>query len=202
MRNALAVISGLVALSSSIPYILGTLRGKTHPNLVSWFTWMLLHIIAASAAFASGAVQTGIFTSAAALSTGLITAMSLRFGIRRYTRFDVVCQILAIAGIVVWQLTHQPMLAIIMVMIVNLMAALPTFRHAWRAPQHETWQTFAISVLASSIALLSISHYNFIALAYPVYFFTCDAAITIVILTRRSRVRERVLEAEVSPILP
>src|SRR6185369_7622836 len=94
MHNALAVIGGLVAISSSVPYILGTLRGKTHPNLVSWFTWMLLHVIAASAAFASGALQTGIFTTAAALSTGLIVIMSLRYGIRRYTRFDLICQIL------------------------------------------------------------------------------------------------------------
>jgi len=185
MHNVLAITGGLVALSSSVPYILNTLRGKTHPNLVSWFTWMLLHVIAAAAAFSSGAVQTGIFTSAAALSTGLIVIMSLRYGIRRYTRFDALCQILAIAGMIIWLLTDRPVLAIIMVMAVNLMAALPTFRHAWEAPQHETWQTFAISVLASGIVLVSITRYNFVSLAYPVYFFACDAAIAAVILMRR-----------------
>ncbi|HSX16995.1 MAG TPA: hypothetical protein VLH86_02740 [Patescibacteria group bacterium] len=188
MHNTLAVAAGLVALSSSVPYILNTLRGKTHPNLVSWFTWMLLHAIAASAAFASGAVQTGIFTSAAALSTGFIVLMSLRYGIRRYTRFDALCQAFAFAGIVAWRFTDRPVVAIVMVMAVNLMAALPTIRHAWQAPQHETWQTFALSVLASSIVLASITHYDFVSLAYPIYFFACDAAIAVVILARRRRI--------------
>src|SRR5450756_1575458 len=99
---------------------------------------MLLHIIATSAAFASGAVQTAIFITAATFGTGLIVLMSLRYGFRRYTRFDVICQILAILGIVVWRVTSQLLFAIIIVMGVNLMAALPTFRHAWRETQYET----------------------------------------------------------------
>jgi hypothetical protein len=202
MHNILAIIGGLVAISSSIPYIRNTILGKTHPNLVSWFTWMLLHIVATGAAFASGAVQTAIFTSAATLSTGLIVLMSLRYGFRRYTRFDVICQILAILGIVVWQVTDQPLFAMIIVMGVNLTAALPTFRHAWSQPQYETWQTFAISVLASAIVLASIAHYNFISLAYPVYFFVCDGAIAIVILTRRSKLARRAAGAELTPLLP
>ena len=189
MRNALAVVGGLVAISSSIPYIVNTVRGKTHPNMVSWFTWMLLHVVAAGAAFAAGATQTAIFTSAAALSTGLITGMSLRYGFRRYTRFDIICQAMAILGLALWQITNRPLFAIILVMGVNLTAALPTIRHAWQEPQRETWQTFAISVLAASLTILSIAHYNFISLAYPVYFIVCDGAIAILILARRSKLQ-------------
>jgi hypothetical protein len=202
MHNTLAIIGGLVAISSSVPYIRNTILGKTHPNLVSWFTWMLLHMVATCAAFASGAVQTAIFTSAATLSTGMIVLMSLRYGFRRYSRFDVICQILAVLGIVVWQITNQPIFAIVIVMGVNLTAALPTFRHAWLQPQQETWQTFAISVLAASITLASIAHYNFISLAYPVYFFVCDGALAIVILARQSRLSRRVPSAEITPLLP
>jgi hypothetical protein len=202
MHNTLAVIGGLVAISSSIPYILNTVRGKTHPNIVSWFTWMLLHVVAASAAFASGAIQTGIFTSAAAFSTGMIVIMSTRFGFRRYTRFDVVCQGLATIGIIIWQITNQPLFALIMVMAVNLTAALPTIRHAWNEPQHETWQTFAISVVAASITIASIAHYSFVALAYPVYFFACDGAIAILILSRRSMLTRESVGVEITPLLP
>jgi hypothetical protein len=60
MHNTLAIIGGFVAISSSIPYIVNTLRGRTHPNLVSWFTWMLLHVVAVGVAFASGSIQTAI----------------------------------------------------------------------------------------------------------------------------------------------
>jgi hypothetical protein len=187
MNNTLAIVGGLIAISSSLPYILDTFRGKTHPNVVSWFTWMLLHAIATAAALASGAVQTAIFTAAATVSTGIIVAVSIRYGFRRYTRFDVICQALAIVGIVVWQITDQPVTAILIVMAVNLTAALPTFRHAWQAPHRETWQTFAISVVASGIILTSIAHYNFVSLAYPVYFFVCDASIAAIILLRRRK---------------
>jgi hypothetical protein len=114
----------------------------------------------------------------------------------------VICQTLAIVGIVVWQVTSQPLFAMIIVMSVNLTAALPTFRHAWSQPQQETWQTFAISVIASAIVLASIAQYNFISLAYPVYFFVCDGAIAIVVLMRRSKLARRAAGAQITPLLP
>jgi hypothetical protein len=201
MRNLLSVIGALVAVSSAIPYIANTMRGQTRPNTVSWLTWMFLHVIATFAAFSSGAIQTAIFTSAAALSTGVIAAISLRFGVRRYTRFDMICQLLSVVGLGIWLLTDKPLFAMIIVMAVNLIAALPTIRHAWNEPDRETWQTFALSVIASTITLVAIAQYNFISLAYPIYFFACDGAIAVVILTRR-HASKSARQTQSAPILP
>jgi len=68
-----------------------------------------------------------------------------------------------------WLLTNQPGLAVGVALAVNVIGALPTIRHAWIAPFAETWLAFAIGGFATLITLVTISSYNFISLAFPVW---------------------------------
>jgi hypothetical protein len=52
------------------------------------------------------------------------------------------------------------------------------------------------------ITIVSIARYDFISLAYPVYFFVCDGVIAILILTRRSALAKHQIGSEITPLLP
>src|ERR1700751_2126688 len=119
-RNAIALIAALVSFSGIFPYIRDVLRGKTHPNLVSWATWCLLNLINTAAALSTGAFQTALLSGASALATGWVTILALRRGKIKYTAFDFVCQALAIAGIIGWRFTGQPEIAVLIVVSVDL----------------------------------------------------------------------------------
>jgi hypothetical protein len=108
MRNAIALIAGIISFASILPYIRDVNKGKTHPNMVSWLTWCILNLINTIAALSTGATQTALLSGASALATGSVTLLALSHGIKKYTVFDIVCQVLALSGIVAWRLTGQP----------------------------------------------------------------------------------------------
>jgi len=187
IQEFIAVIAGIIMVVTMIPYILDTIRGKTHPNIVSWFTWTLLTAIGTFAAFSEGAITTAIFSLAATLSTLMIVILGLRGGVKRYTLFDVMCQGVALLGIVLWQITQSAELAVAIVVVTDMIAALPTIRHSWIAPHAETWQTFAYGAFSAALTLFTITQFTFTAFAYPVWITFANTIISTVILYRRRK---------------
>ncbi len=189
MHEIIAYIAGAIMIGGLTPYIIDTIRGKTKPNIVSWFTWTLLTGIGAFAALSEGAITTAILSGASALSTGLITILGLKRGIKRYTAFDVICQISALLGIILWLTTQDAMIAMVVVVVTDIIACLPTVRHVWIEPHAETWQTFAAAALASGITLFTITQFTFVALAYPIWLTSANVLLSMLILYRRTKVR-------------
>jgi hypothetical protein len=186
MRNILAVIAGLISIIATLPYIRDTLKGKTHPNIVTWLTWGLLSGITAVAALSGGANQTAIFAGALALCNIGIVIAGLRYGVKRYTRFDIVCQILAIVGVVLWRVTNDPALAVLFNIISDLIGALPTYRHIWRKPREETLTTFIVATGSSVLVIISLARFDFISFAYPFYILaSCLSFALLIVYSRR-----------------
>lgn len=191
MREIISVIAGLIAIGGMVPYIIDTIKGKTKPNLVSWFTWTILTSIGAAAAFSEGAVTTAIFSAASAFSTFLVVVLGLRNGIKHYTRFDVICQMMALIGIILWRVTNDAAIAVAVVVITDFIAALPTIRHSWRDPHAETASAFAAAAFGAALTLFTITQFSFVALAYPIYLTLANIFAVAVLLYRRPRVKEK-----------
>ena len=185
MRNTLALVAGLIAFAAAIPYIIDTIKGKTHPNVVTWGTWTLLNVINVAATLNSGAIQTALLAAFTALGTGTIAILGIKKGVKKYTALDIVCQALAIAGIIAWILTDNAAIAIAIAQFVILAAAVPTWHHAWISPFAETWEGFAIALLAGTLTLFSVSTYNFTSIASPLVFLLNSAVIVSIVLIRR-----------------
>jgi hypothetical protein len=190
MRADLVFFAGIITLVSPIPYVRDSLKGKTHPNLVTWFTWTLLNGITAAAAWSTGAKQTAIFMTAAAIATFAIVLSGLKYGLKRYTKFDISCQATALVGLTLWGITSNPAVAVAINVATDFVGLLPTIRHAWKSPHSETWQTFAIAMAAGALTLISIQNYTFISLASPIYIFFADTTMLFVILSRRRKDHE------------
>lgn len=190
MHEIIAYIAGAIMLAGMAPYIIDTVKGKTKPNIVSWFTWTLLTGIATAAALSEGAITTAILSGTATLSTFIVVLLGLRSGVKRYTKFDVLCQAFALVGIVLWQTSQDAAIATAIVVTVDIIACLPTVRHAWQSPHAETWQTFFAGGVAAFITLFTITQGTFVALAYPVYLTVANIVIPAIILYRRRQLAE------------
>lgn len=187
MRDFIIFAAAMVFVGSVIPYVRDTLKDKTHPNIVTWFTWMLLNIINVAAALSVGAWQTAIYGTAGAIATGAIVVAGIKHGVKKYTMFDIVCQVTALLGIPLWVLTGKPELAVLVLLGVDFVAGMPTLRHAWKAPREETWQAFALSAFGGILTLISLNRYDMVALTMPLYIFLFDACLVATILMRRRK---------------
>ncbi len=184
MHALLIILSGIFTIGCAIPYAIQIIRGKTKPRIVSWFTWSLLTGIACAASFADRQYATGILLVFATLETLLIVILGLRHGDRHIERFDIVCQIAAFIGMVLWLVFNSPALAVIAAVTIDLIGALPTFKHAWQKPSEETAITFVMAGLGGLCTLLVVDSWKITAIMYPIYLVVVNAAQTAVIVGR------------------
>lgn len=189
MKTTFLVLSAVITFVGVVPYLLDIIKGKTKPNLVSWITWTLLTGIATAAEIAAHEYVAAIFTAAAATETGAVVVFGLlKRAYVRYTKFDVVCQLSAVVGIVLWQVYNSPEIGIVASVTIDFIGALPSIRHSWIKPYEETWQTYALSGLGGVLAMFALSTYNWASLPYPLYIVIINTVFPLVILYRRTRV--------------
>jgi hypothetical protein len=184
VKTAFLVFASLITLASVIPYARDILRGTTRPNIVSWITWTLLTGIATAAEIAAGEYVAAIFTGSAVLETATIVFLGVRHGYVKYTRFDLVCQVAAIVGIILWQLFNSPAIGVMASVTIDFIGALPTIRHSWVKPDEETWVTFAMSSLGGLFAVAALENYNWINMPYAVYIVIINIVLSAIIIWR------------------
>lgn len=189
MKTAFLVLAAVVTVVAIIPYARDILKGTTKPNIVSWITWTLLTGIATAAEIAAHEYVAAVFTGAAVVETGLIVVLGLRHGYVKYTTFDIVCQIGAVVGIIMWQLFNSPEIGVVASVSVDFIGALPTLRHSWNEPGEETWSTYAISGVGAIFAILALDTYNWVNLPYAVYIVTINAVLALMIISRGKRMQ-------------
>lgn len=134
------------------------------------------------ATFADGEVASGVLMLAATLATSLVVILGFTYGDRKFERFDIVCQLGAIVGVVLWVMFDSPEMAVIAAVTIDFVGALPTVKHSWQEPHEETWITFFVSGLGGLATVLALETWNVTGAVYPVYIFIMSMAIAVIIL--------------------
>ena len=160
----------------SISYIIDTVKGKVKPNRVTFFLWALAPLII----FFSEIKQGVGMQSLLAFVVGfwpLLTLLASFVNKKaewKITKFDIICGILSLVGLVLWLITKVGNIAIIFGIIADLLAALPTIKKSYYYPKTETiWPYFSGAIYAG-ITILTIKTWNFPHYAFPIYLFIAN----------------------------
>lgn len=159
-------------------------RRKTKPRIVSWLNWSILTAIASAASFSDHQYASAILTLLASVETLSVVILGWRYGDRRIASFDIGCQIAAAVGLVLWLIFNSPSIAIIATISIDLIAGLPTLKHAWEKPHEETAITFFLGSLAAFFTVLAAQNHKITALAFPLYLVVINFVISSVIYSR------------------
>lgn len=184
MRDILIVVSSVLLVSATVPYLIDVVRGKTKPRVVSWLTWGLLGGITGVASLIDEQYPAGIMGLVSAFGCLLIASLGWKRGNRHFERIDVVCQIAALVGIGLWLIFNSPAVAVVAVIIIDLIGSIPTLAHSWKRPHEETWVTFFLSGLAALITLFAAENFTTTAVANPLYIVLINTVLVGVIVGR------------------
>jgi len=183
---ALGTISGILAAVAIVPYIKDILHGSTRPNVVSWALWVFLLLISILAQVSAGASWSLVFLIGDFIGTSTILVLCLiGYGYSNYGWIEWVCLALAIIAIVSWQLTHQPILALVFAVIADLMASIPTVVKAVKDPWSEHPMQWIMICVASGLGIASTTIINTANLIFPIYLLFINGLIGIFSLLGR-----------------
>jgi hypothetical protein len=145
----------------------------------------MLLIIGTAGAFAAHQTRSAFLTLGDTIGTGLTLMLGLKYGTAKFTRLDIFCQIGAVVGLVLWWYFDSPSVGIVAVVTIDFIAAVPTLYHSWLKPQEETWQTFLVLVVASTLTITVLNQFSIASLSYPVYLLFINLAVVAVVVSRR-----------------
>lgn len=173
-----ALFSIAIRLVGGTQYAWGVLVGKARPNPITWFLWGLTPLIAFFAQLQNGlSTQAGVLL-ALATTPLIISAIALiKYRSREhFTPFSITCGGLALLGIVLWQITDIPELAIVFSIVADIFATLPTLQKAYHDPASEYAWPYMLSMISMVIALLAIREWSFLVYAFPLYMLCINMA--------------------------
>ena len=152
-------------------YAWDTLKGKTKPNRITWLLWTIAPLIAFFAQISEGAGLAAVLTLAIGLGPLLVLIASAvnTNAYWRVTSFDMICATVSLLALVLWAITDKGTVAIVLSIIADFMAAIPTIRKAYAHPETESSNAFLAGVIAAVLTILSVETFNFVSVAFPLY---------------------------------
>jgi hypothetical protein len=197
LRAVVLAVSAAATIWAAVPYLVDIRAGRTRPRLSSWVIWTAAMAIGAAAAASKGQLVPAAYIGLCAAEAAAIVALGwARRGdgaavdgarASAFDWLDGVCVAGAAAGLVLLVAVRAPGPAAVVSCATDLLAYVPTIRHAWRAPSEETWQTYALYGAGSALLLLVTDWGVWAGLAYPLYLAVFDSGAAALIVARRRR---------------
>ena len=165
------IIGTLLGAIGSFAYLIDTVKGKVKPNRVSFLLWAIAPLIAFAAQIKQGVGLESLMT----FSTGFLplTVFLASFVNKqaewKVTKFDLVCGVLSMIGLVLWLVTKVGNVAITFSILADGLAAIPTLVKAYQYPDTELAWPWMATVLGVILTLLTLNELTFANSGFIIY---------------------------------
>jgi len=178
-KEILGGIAVGLTILAFFPYIRSVLRGTTKPHVFSWIIWGSTTLVVFAAQLADGG-------GAGAWPIGFSGAVTIYVAGLAYTkksdvtitRADWLFFLAAAMSLPCWYLTADPLWAVLILTVVDILGFGPTFRKAFDHPFDEQLTFFVLMAARNAIAAMALEHYSLTTLMFP----TVMAAVCVVFI--------------------
>lgn len=188
LEHLLVILSAIIMLSGGWTYIADTLKGKTQPNRVTWGMWALAPLIGFMASLDQGADPWALVRTFLAGFLPLLVFISSFFNPTSFWKtsiFEISCGALSLLALIVWLGTEAPRSAILIAVLADLLAAVPTLVKAWKAPETENRTVFVASLTSAVLVIPSIPNWRLENCAFTIYLLIINITLILMLSDRR-----------------
>lgn len=193
MKEIIGSIAVTLTFVAYIPYYRDILESKTHPHVYSWSLWSLLTILLVGLQIKGGAGPATWVTAAAGLLCIGVVFLSLKNGKKDITKSDKIVALLSLMAMGFWLIADQPVVSIVLVIIADALAFIPTIRKSWYKPYSETLSLYITNALRFFLTLAAVETYTFLSTSWIVFWATGNALFSIMLIIRRRQIKTNLL---------
>jgi hypothetical protein len=167
-KTSLSIAAVTLTLVAFVPYIRAIINGTTKPHVFSWIIWGISTLVVFLAQLAAnggvGAWPTGI--------SGVITLFIAFLAYTRradiaITKFDWLCFLLALLSLPFWYVMSNPLWAVVILTVVDVLGFAPTIRKAYAAPYSESLSFYALFSARNVLAIIALEQYSLTTVLFP-----------------------------------
>ena len=185
-KEVFSVFAIAITLIAFYPYIRSILHGNTRPHVFSWVIWGVTTFIVFLAVLEDkggvGAWPIGI----SGCITILIAIMAyLKRADITITGIDWLFLISALSSLPLWYLSSDPLWAVVILTIVDVLGFGPTFRKVHAQPYSESLMFFALFAVRNIFVIAALENYSITTILFPaVIAATCMLLILMLVYRR------------------
>ncbi len=163
------IASTVLLFVSYFVYEWSIVTGRTKPHRTTRFVLLLITTLGAASLFAAQDRVAFYLIAFSALNSTVIFLLSLKYGVGGWSKTDILCLLIALAGITAWKLTNNPAVGVYAAIIADFSGMVPALIKTYRSPKSEYWLFYAVDLAAITFNLLAIQTWELKNFSYPVY---------------------------------
>lgn len=164
MKESLAVIATILAIVGNISYVKDVVKGRVIPHPYTWFIWSIVSMTTFFGGLTKGAGIGALPTGVAEAFTIVIFVLSLRSlfqgKVQHIRKIDNYFFVVALLGLIPWVMTKDPTVSVITVVLIDIVAFVPTLRKTKLHPETEKPLLYEMNVARHVLTLFSLQTYN------------------------------------------
>jgi len=164
IKITLAIIASILAVIGNVSYLKDIFKGNVKPHPYTWFIWSIVSMTTFFGGLEKGAGVGVIPTGIAESFTIIIFLFSLKYLFKgqagHIRKIDNYFLAIALLGLIPWALTSDPTISVIVVVIIDVIAFLPTLRKTWEHPKTERPLLYEMNVARHVLTMFSLGSYN------------------------------------------
>jgi hypothetical protein len=169
--SEIGVVATMLSVVAFIPYIRAIFKNQTKPSGASWWTWSILTIVTVISSRVAGAPwQVLMLPLWLCLSQLTVAILSIKRGDNNWDLLNKFCITGALLGILLWLVTGQPLIALLISVIADFLASIPNFRHVYLNPEQENRLGWTLGFGSAILEIFAISNWSVAESGWAIYF--------------------------------
>ena len=194
-------LAGVFVILAYLPYVITILQEKTRPSRTTWFTWLILDILALTCYKSVGADETAWVTVGFTIGASIVATLSIKYGENSWSRLDTICSAGAVVCLSALLFLDNPLTALLINLFVTLLGAMPTFKKAYLDPGSENKLAWSLFLVGCLVNFLAVKKWTFVIAIYPIVILLIDGPIAALVLCPSIRFRTKPGKDKEAPIV-
>ncbi len=189
IKEILWIITLLIVIPQVYLYFRSIIAWETKLHIYTKIIWFILTWIWFIIQFQAWGGPGAWVLGATALTQLVSIFLGLKYGISSITRFDTTLLVLALFCIPVYLGIDDKIYALVLVICIDFLWYIPTYRKTYENPYTENLLVWYISNSKYFIAMLALVEYSFYTIAYPAFLFLANMVLIFIMVFRRKQIK-------------
>lgn len=190
-HSVIGGVAVLIGVGAYGLYFRTIFRGDTKPHLFTWLIFALIDGTVFVAQVLEGAGPGSWVLLLSVVENLVVVALALKWGEKHIAKSDWTSFIAALAGIMLWRLMNDPLIAVVIAVGINIAAAYPTFRKSYARPDEESITVWAIDGARFTLGMVALVTFNLTTALFPAAIVLTNTSLVGMILYRRRQLAKR-----------
>jgi len=169
MTNIFIGISSVLALISPLIYASAILKRKAKPHRTTRLVLLIITSLSTASLYSQGNTVAIWLSGVSMIQSIVIFTLSIKYGMGGWAKTDIITLVIAIAGIVMWQITNDPVLALYFAIGADFTGMIPALIKTYKFPHTEIILFFLLDVFAALFSLIAVKEWTVEEFSYPLY---------------------------------